>query len=139
MALKGLNAHRKRLQKLQSAQSMKIIGKGLFAGGELVQVTAQGLITAGSVSGSGHVSSAPGEPPNRDTGLLDSNIETTQPSPLLVRVSSNAPYSKPLEFGTSKMAPRPSMTPARDITKKPVRDLVVRATNEAVRKSRSSD
>jgi HK97 gp10 family phage protein len=79
------------------------------------------------VSGRNHVPSRPGEPPNQDTGVLASNIETVQISPVLVEVSSNAPYSAPLEFGTSKMAARPFMRPARDKMRAEVTELVRRA------------
>lgn len=61
-----------------------------------------------------HVPSNPGQPPKADTHTLDRNIETTikSISPPVVRVTSNAPYGRDLEYGTSKMAERPYMRPA---------------------------
>ena len=53
-----------------------------------------------------------------------------QISPVLVEVSSNAPYSAPLEFGTSKMAARPFMRPARDKMRAEVTELVRRAVEK---------
>ncbi|WP_066282856.1 HK97-gp10 family putative phage morphogenesis protein, partial [Blastomonas sp. CCH1-A6] len=103
-----------------------------------IQVEAQLSITQGAVSGKNHVPSKPGEPPNQDTGRLGDNIETVQKGPLLVEVSSNAPYSIPLEFGTSKMAARPFMRPARDKKRAEVVALVERAVSQAVRQSRSN-
>lgn len=127
MALKGAKAHVARLRRLSSPEAERAIGRALFAGGEAIRVEAQLSITRGSVSGKNHVPSKPGEPPNQDTGVLAGNIETVQISPLLVEVSSNAPYSAPLEFGTSKMAARPFMRPARDKMRDEVTELVRRA------------
>ena len=127
MALKGAKAHVARLRRLSSPEAERAIGRALFAGGQAIEVEAQLSITRGSVSGRNHVPSRPGEPPNQDTGVLASNIETVQISPVLVEVSSNAPYSAPLEFGTSKMAARPFMRPARDKMRAEVTELVRRA------------
>lgn len=111
------------------------VGQALFAGGDLIRTEAQISITAGAVSGKGHVPSRPGEPPNNDTGHLANNIEAVQVEPLVVEVSSNAPYSAPLELGTSKMAARPFMAPARDAKRKAVVDLVQQAMDSVVRTS----
>lgn len=139
MPLKGAKAHIRRLKALSGPRMTRDVGRALFAGGELIQTEAQRSISAGSVSGKGHVPSAPGQPPNYDSGVLANNIETTQPAPLRVQVSSNAPYSAPLEFGTSRMAARPFMRPARDKKRDEVRRLVETAMNRVVRSSRSSD
>jgi HK97 gp10 family phage protein len=44
--------------------------------------------------------------------------------PLKVEVSSNAPYAAALEFGTSKMLPRPYMQPATSRRRREVVELV---------------
>jgi HK97 gp10 family phage protein len=75
----------------------------------------------------------PGQPPNEDTGVLRTHIETTQVAPLRVEVSSNAPYAVALEVGTSKMAARPYMAPALRNKKKAVSALIQRAVNAAVK------
>lgn len=139
MPLKGARAHIRRLNALASAETEKEIGAALFAAGEMIQVEAQISITRGAVSGKNHVASKPGEPPNADTHVLANNIETTQPGRTRVIVSSNAPYSAPLEFGTSKMAARPFMRPARDKMKPQAKRLVEQALNRAVKRSRRSD
>lgn len=113
MPLKGKTEATRRLRALAMGAE-RYVGPALFAGGEAIQVEAQNSITRGSVSGKNHVPSAPGEPPNNDTGVLANNIETVQVEPLRVQVSSNAPYSAALEWGTSKMEARPFMRPARD-------------------------
>lgn len=139
MPLKGAKAHINRLKKLSGPDVTRLVGKALFAGGEMIRTEAQVSITRGAVSGKNHVPSRPGEPPNQDTGVLASNIETTQVAPLTVQVASNAAYSAPLEFGTSKMAARPFMRPARDKTRKDVTALVQQAMNRVVKGSRSTD
>lgn len=136
---RGAKAHISRLKKLAGEAMVRDVGKALFAGGEMIQVEAQISITSGSVSGKSHVPSAPGLPPNQDTGHLGGNIETNQVAPLIVEVSSNAEYAAPLEFGTSRMAARPYMAPARDAKRKEVTQLVRKAVDRAVKRSRSSE
>lgn len=122
-----------RLGRIGGPGKVTRIGQALFAGGELVQTEAQISITRGAVSGKNHVPSAPGEPPNNDTGRLADNIETVQVQPLKVEVSSNAPYSAALELGTSKMEARPFMGPAAQAKKDEVIALVARATAESMK------
>lgn len=124
---KGVDAYLKRLRRLQGGDVDRVIGQALFVGGNRIQVEAQISITTGSVSGKNHTPSLPGQPPNQDTGVLGNNIETVQKEPLLVEVSSNAPYAAELELGTSKMAARPYMAPARDAKRREVTDLVAKA------------
>lgn len=139
MALKGAKSHVARLRALAGAESIALVERALFAGGEMIQTEAQLSITRGAVSGKGHVPSLPGQPPNQDTGVLAGNIETTRAGKLRVRVASKAGYSAPLEFGTSKMAARPFMRPARDKMKPQVRALVTKAVQQAVKKSRRKE
>lgn len=135
----GGKAHVARLRKLAGPDMTRYVGKALFAAGEMIQVEAQIGITTGAVSGKNHVPSTPGQYPNQDTGVLGNNIETVQKEPLLVEVSSNAPYSAALEFGTSRMAARPFMSTARDAKRKEAEQLVKQAVAAAVRRSRSKD
>ena len=72
-------------------------------------LSAGNVYTRGNVT---HTASAPGSPPNQDRGTLTRNIRVTMNDDLTADVSSNAPYSAALEFGTSNMAARPFMTPA---------------------------
>jgi HK97 gp10 family phage protein len=124
---------RARIEGVAGEQTILRVGAALFAGGEIIRAEAAHLITEGAVSGKNHVPSAPGEPPNEDTGTLRSNIETTQIAPLQVEVSSNAPYAVPLEAGTSKMAERPYMGPATRNKRREVVDLVRAAVKQATR------
>ena len=89
------------------------LSTAVYAIADNVKVDAQISITNGSVSGKGHVPSAPGQPPNNDTGLLaDGILVQHQIGSLEARVVSTTPYAADLELGTSKMAERPYMRPA---------------------------
>lgn len=63
-----------------------------------------------------HTASAPNNPPAVDTGNLRQSIgiDTSQLSALKVAVGVTraAPYAVHLEFGTSRMAPRPFLLPS---------------------------
>tara|TARA_Y100001972_G_scaffold123977_1_gene172144 strand:- start:433 stop:843 length:411 start_codon:yes stop_codon:yes gene_type:complete len=114
MKITGARKHEARLKRLTSAKARAEVTKALFVGGAEIELEAEHSITEGSISGAGHIPSAPGQPPNADSRLLDTSIDTTVQgqSPPKVNVTSNAPYSASLEFGTSKMAERPFMRPA---------------------------
>lgn len=119
---------------------VKAVGKALFVGGQRIEEEAQISITTGSASGTKtkkhkHVPSLPGEPPNNFTGTLANNIEAVQVAPLLVEVSSNAPYSVHLELGTSKMPARPFMGPAARFKKAEALALVNQAIKAQLRKA----
>lgn len=114
------------------------VGKVMFALGEAVQVDAQISITTGSVSGKGHVASRPGEAPNNDTGTLANNIETVSVGELRVEVSSNAPYSAALEYGTSRMEERPFMRPALAKNRKLIAATIDAAVARAVKKAKAN-
>lgn len=130
----GADGVQLRLKGMVDQNAVRRVGAALFAGGELIRGEASHMITEGAVSGKGHVPSLPGEPPNEDTGVLRSHIETTQPGPLKVEVSSNAPYAAALEFGTSKMAERPYMRPATARKRKEVVALVRKAVTTATKR-----
>lgn len=101
--IQGAAAHSKRLKNMR-ASAAREAGKAIFAAADALKVDAQISITTGSISGKGHIPSAPGEPPNQDTGHLANNIESVRTGPLTSEVSSNAEYSAPLEFGSERKA-----------------------------------
>lgn len=69
-----------------------------------------------------HTASAEGNPPNSDTGFLVSNIHAVIDADKLGgAVESRAEYSIFLEFGTSKMQPRPFLQPALEENKPKIR------------------
>lgn len=111
--LRGAREFLARLTRIETQTSRAVLS-ALYTAGNEIEVFAENSITSGSVSGRFHVPSLPGQPPNADTRLLDTNIETTihRRQPPQVNVTSRAPYASYLEFGTSKMAERPYMRPA---------------------------
>lgn len=131
--IRGAKEHSRRLERMQGEGGERLVGQALFDAGNAIQVEAQISITRGAVSGKGHVPSKPGEPPKADTHRLADNIETVQVAPLKVEVSSNAPYSAPLEFGTSRMASRPFMRPATAKRRGEATKLVRDAINHVIR------
>jgi len=63
--------------------------------------------------GTPHQPSAPGSPPAVDTGTLKNSIPESRKTERLCRwVGTNLPYGLYLEFGTSRIAARPWLTPA---------------------------
>ena len=126
------NKHSDRLKRM-TQQTAKELAKALYKGGQLIELDAERSITAGSISGKNHVPSLPGQPPNADTRFLDGNIETEIGGPTLVTITSKAPYSAALEYGTSKMAARPFMRPATEKHRKDVIRLVGDAVSLTVK------
>lgn len=134
--IRGAMEHSRRLKRITGGGLEREVGKALYAAGDLIKVDAQISITSGAVSGKNHVPSAPGDAPNADTHLLADNIEVVQPAPLRIEVSSNAPYSGALEFGTSKMEARPFMGPAANRQRKAATKLVRDHVSLVVRRSK---
>lgn len=135
MALKGQKKHSDRLKRLSGAEVVKAAGRVVFVGSDMIRAEAYRSISAGSVSGKGHVASAPGSPPNRDTGVLQANIENSLTGPVAAEVRSQAPYAAALEFGTSKMAARPYIRPARDKMKPRIEALFAKEIDKLVERS----
>lgn len=130
----GADKHAKRLKNMRNVAQQ--VTAALYSAGQDIELDAEHSITSGAVSGKGHVASLPGQPPNADTHFLDTNIDTeikTQ-NPPTVHVTSHAPYSAALEFGTSKMAERPFMRPATEKNRKDIGQKVASAVRIAVRK-----
>ena len=79
-----------------------------------------------------HRASAPGQAPASDTGNLVSKIVVKQKSANVTNVESNANYSAFLEYGTSKMQPRPFMLPAFEKSKKPIINAVINRITQKI-------
>jgi HK97 gp10 family phage protein len=114
MSRDGRDQLRRRLRFYRSAQFRDLVGALLYEYADEIRAEAFRSISAGSVSGAGHVPSAPNTPPNRDSGDLQAGLEVQRTGPLTAEVRAETAYSAALEFGTSKMAPRPFLRPARD-------------------------
>jgi HK97 gp10 family phage protein len=59
-----------------------------------------------------HRASAPGQSPASDTGTLLGSIHHERITPMSAMVGSRLAYAAYLEYGTSRMAPRPYFRPA---------------------------
>ena len=79
-----------------------------------------------------HRASAPGQPPASDTGNLVRNIKVNQKNKDVAEVQSNAPYSAFLEFGTSKMLPRPFLFPAFEKSKNKIVQAVFNRVKQKI-------
>lgn len=130
----GVDRHVRRLRSARDA-ARHVVG-ALYSAGQDIELDAEISITNGAVSGKYHVPSLPGQPPNADTGRLDQSIDTTvvAQNPPTVHVTSHAPYSAALEFGSSKMAERPFLRPATEKNRKKVGQKVAAAVRIAVRR-----
>lgn len=132
---KGLDAHLQRLRRLSGADVVRAAGAAVYESADAIRAEAFHSISAGSVSGAGHVPSAPGEPPNRDTGDLQSKLVNIETGPLTAEVRSEERYAAALEFGTLRMAARPYMRPARDKELKPSQRRLEQQIERLVRRS----
>ena len=102
-------------------------------GGHLIRAEAIKSIQTGAKTGivyqkynprRQHRASAPGQAPASDTGNLVSKIIVKQKSKNVTQVESGADYSKFLEYGTSKMEPRPFMFQAFEKSRQPIEQAV---------------
>lgn len=100
------------LRSLDDAQFRRDVGRALYATADDVRAESRRSITAGSISGANHVPSAPGDPPNNDTGHLISTHETKLVAWDHAQVSVHAHYASSLEFGNSRVLARPFLGPA---------------------------
>lgn len=123
----GVRVHQNRLARMRRVQTPAL--QALYAQGEAIRKDAADSIIEGGIPSPNHVVSAPGSPPNRDTGNLDKSIDVRiNPSRKTVTVAARAEYSAALEFGTSTIAARPFLRPALQRNK----DRVVLGTAQAV-------
>ena len=77
--------------------------------------------------------SAPGHPPNSDTGRLVKSIGFDLDSQKLAgRVGTNLKYGAWLEFGTQTMAPRPWLSPAFRRNLEEIKDQIAEAFAEGI-------
>lgn len=130
---RGYQIHRNRLKRM--ARIKEPVLRALVDAAEVIREDAQQSIIAGSVSGAGHVPSAPYTPPNRDSGNLDLGIDVrVNPGGLTVSVISTAPYAAVQELGSSRQLPRPYLRPALHRNKnRLLMGIAMAASGEGVR------
>lgn len=131
----GMREHMRRLQRLSSTEVIRAAGAAVYESADAIRAEAFRSISAGSVEGAGHVRSRPGEPPNREIGDLQNGLKNVETGPLTAEVRAEAPHSRPLEFGTSRMAARPYMRPARDKELEPSQRRLAQQIERLVRRS----
>lgn len=107
--------HAARLLRLSPTRIMPAMGEELEAGAKAIAEDAAFSIRDGAISGSGHIPSLPGQPPNKDTGDLDESIHVGDvvelPNGIQTSVIADSDHAW-IELGGSKMEPRPYMQPA---------------------------
>ena len=107
--------HGARLARLARHRVVPALSDVIEAGAQAIAEDAANSVRANSVSGPGHIPSAPGEPPNADTHDLDQSIhageliETSDSIRSSVIADSDHAW---LERGGSNVEPRPYMEPA---------------------------
>jgi hypothetical protein len=73
-----------------------------------------------------HQASAPGEAPATDTGALASSVYFQQTSKLTATIGSRLAYAYWLEYGITKIAPRPAWVPATEDGQKKLNERVLK-------------
>lgn len=127
----------------------KLVGRAVKRGGLAIENRAvEGIMgppATGRIYRRGkklHQASAPGEFPAADTGRLHQSITSAMPingpDRYMSVTGSNVPYDKHLEFGTSKMAPRPFMGPSFDEVKPQVEESIRKAVLKGARSGAKS-
>jgi len=113
-----------------------VLMDGAMAGALQWEAHAKRLINSGGRTGrtyprggKSHTASAPGEPPATDLGTLANSFQTRKGAKgrdwAIAETGPTAEYGAALEYGTSKMAPRPYMRPAADEGKADIESAVV--------------
>ena len=135
--IKGLEPTLKNLKLLQNGLDKELTNV-LRGGGQLIRGEAIRSIQSGPKSGRTyekynprrtHKASAPGQAPASDTGNLVSQIMSVADGKDTL-VESRAEYSKFLEFGTSKMLPRPFLFPASEKSTKKIVQVLIQKLNK---------
>lgn len=145
--VEGLERIEKASKEVQ-AEIMKELQKGLLASALKVERDAKEAIRKGPKTGRvykrrtvTHRASAPGEAPASDTGRLINSITSyvnkiAGLSAFVVAGRGVVKYARMLEYGTTKMSPRPFMQPSfmknkewiADRLNKSIRDAIIKVT-----------
>lgn len=129
MPLMGRRKAAQQLAKSINARTFDALGPLAKIITDAIEDEAALSITRGAASGQKggkhqHVPARPGEPPNEEWGDLRRGLESTQTTATAAEFRATAAHSVPLEFGTSKMAARPFVRPARDKVAHNIRGLI---------------
>ena len=129
--------------RLLSKIATEEISKALLASAQAVEKEAKQSILSGGKTGRTyrrgnvtHRASAPGEAPASDTGRLVNSINSSLTGSSLTAVTvagrGTVKYAAVLEFGTSRIAPRPFLFPALERTKPFIRRRFDKALDRAI-------
>jgi HK97 gp10 family phage protein len=129
--------------KLISALSGDRLGRAVVAGGFVLETAVKISMSAASHTGAiytrrgrSHQASAPGETPAVDMGILVNSIstelESSSATDAWAQVGTDKEYGEFLEFGTSKMAPRPFMRPGFDNNVTKIEDTIRKFAKQAI-------
>ena len=118
-----------RLRRIAATPILPALGEELLAAAAATAEDAKFSIHDGAISGSGHVPSAPFDPPNNDTGELADSIVVGDlietPGQIQTSVIVGAEHGLYLELGTSRMLPRPFLQPATERQRIPLFEALV--------------
>jgi HK97 gp10 family phage protein len=111
-----------------------VTATGLELRGDVVKRIQRGPKTGRTYQRRGvtHTASAPGQAPATDTGRLANSITFEQVGPVSVTVGSALIYAAYLEYGTTRMAPRPVWRPAVEAMTPKFRNRLLRALGMAL-------
>jgi HK97 gp10 family phage protein len=122
---------RSNVKEVLDAMAGDRLGKAVMA----AKISMSAASHTGIVYG-GHQASAPGETPAVDTGLLVNSINTelvsSNANEAWSQVGTGVVYAEFLEFGTSKMKPRPYMRPAYDNNEAKIKDTIRRFAKQQI-------
>lgn len=102
--------------------------KSILSGGKNGVIYTRGNIV--------HQSSAKGQAPANDTGLLAGSISTVMRDEETALVIARAKYATFLEFGTAKMGARPFMFPALEKSKVWITERLKKAVRQGIQKGK---
>lgn len=112
------------------------VRRAINRGAAKVEGTARKKIMRGQKTGrvyGKHRASAPGEPPASDTGNLQTSIDIDiDTDGMGASVIAVAAYAAMLEFGTSKMAPRPFLHPSLEEQRNGIVRDIAKEINKAL-------
>lgn len=139
--IKNLNRLIKKLQKINQNTNKYILREYNY----IAQLMRNEAVTNVSQPGTGkiykrgnktHQASRPGQAPATDTGVLKANIFADLAKNELAAkfgVKAGVKYARFLEYGTSKMAPRPFIRPAYNKFKDKIKPAVISALRQAIK------
>jgi hypothetical protein len=120
---------------MQAAVADAVTATGLELRGDVVKRIQRGPATGRTYQRRGvtHTASAPGQAPATDTGRLAGvGVLFEQVGPVSVTVGSPLVYAAYLEYGTTRMAPRPAWRPAVEAMTPKFRNRLLRALGMAL-------